>query len=177
MTRPYRDPKPGDVAWSELVREVSALIGDGRWHLYEHAEVPSEVIKAALFDRAVLDHLSHGGIVIENVRMRTPLELQGLDIGVPLVLRNCEFREGLNLDGAHVGTLDLSGSRLRNQSSARRLRVDDDLVLPEEITNGLDLTDAVVGRDITGNLRHARYDPDDVSDRAIPDGETRSYSA
>jgi hypothetical protein len=172
MNRPYRAPKPGNAAWSELIREVSALISDGRWHLYEHTEVPSEVIMAALSDSAVLDHLSYDGIVIENVRMRTPLNLQGLDIGVPLVLRNCEFREGLNLDGAHVRTLDLSESRLRNQSFARRLRVDDDLVLPEEITNGLDLTDAVVGRDITGNLRRARYDPDNVSDRANPDGET-----
>lgn len=82
------------------------------------------------------------GILLTGLRVVGLLDLEQFCFALPLALRDCTVNEGIRLDRAVLGALDLSGSRFPFLS-ARRARVSGDLVLQGLMeTDWIDLGEA-----------------------------------
>ncbi|HEX6910604.1 MAG TPA: hypothetical protein VF142_09415 [Longimicrobium sp.] len=92
-------------------------------------------------------------LVVDDAEFDEPLDLSFCTCEYPLRFRNCVFRQGLNVDSAHVCQLEIVGGTVHGLHAAS-LNVDVDLVLGAEgkarteVVGEVRLTDARIGRNL-----------------------------
>jgi hypothetical protein len=79
------------------------------------------------------------GLAAEGLRVNGLIDLRQVSLPKSIILRNCRLKDGIAIDNARLGPLDLSGSDFPHLS-AEGLHVDGDLILDRlEQTDWIDL--------------------------------------
>lgn len=101
--------------WLDLAGDRSDDDPDTRWDGLH--EIEASIIRALLCGRLVTDLDPHG-VRVRGVRLRGPLDLEGVSTTISLQLRDCFLPDGVDASGARLNVLRLDGCEIRSASGA-----------------------------------------------------------